>query len=258
MTLVPLSRDRHAGKGWRRYSSYGFASTTALVPLVAAELAKAIQAMPVGFIEQGEATIPVAILGLEPGQNLYVAEDGRWLGSYVPAALRGYPFALARTEQGLVLCINEASGLLVEDGTGEPFFGEDGQITQAVKEVLDFLTQIEANRAATSTAMAALQEQGLIKPWPIAVQVQDQQRPVQGLFRVSEKALQALEADQLAAVHRAGGLPIVYGQLFSMSNLSLLGQLAQAKAQRLQAQQQKPEQAGGFALPESDTIDFNW
>jgi SapC len=50
--LVAVDRERHAGKGWRQPTGYGFAATQAVIPLMGAEFAKAALAMPIAFIEQ--------------------------------------------------------------------------------------------------------------------------------------------------------------------------------------------------------------
>ena len=52
-----------------------------------------------------------------PEHNLFVGPDGHWLGGYVPASLRSYPFRVLGSEGSgqLALCVDEDSGLVVED-----------------------------------------------------------------------------------------------------------------------------------------------
>ena len=49
--FVPLKRSEHAGKVWRRFNSYCFASAHAVVPLVGAEFGKAAASMPIAFVD---------------------------------------------------------------------------------------------------------------------------------------------------------------------------------------------------------------
>ena len=65
-----------------------------MVPVLLAELSKLLPHYALGFIRQGESYQPVAIVGVR--ENAYLAPDGRWFAPYVPAQLRGYPFALAK------------------------------------------------------------------------------------------------------------------------------------------------------------------
>ena len=255
--FVALSRNLYAGKRWQRHSSYRFAAQDAVIPLVAQELPKAVMSLPVGFIAVGESFVPVAVQGLAPGQNLFVALDGRWLGDY-----RGYPFRLAYAENGQqVLCFDQDSGLIGDGPAGEPFFNEDGSPTQGVTEVMNFLMQIQANRDGTARSCALLQQHGLIQPWPLKVQEAGGERAVGGLFRVDEAALNALPAEALVALRDAGALVLAYCQLLSMQHLPKLGLLAQAHAQtRAKAAQPLPQTPTGDLdlefLNQGGTISF--
>ncbi|RTZ43173.1 peptidase [Candidimonas sp. SYP-B2681] len=225
-----VSRESHADKRWQRYTSYSFADGDAVAQLVVQELPKAAMVLPVGFVAVGDGFLPVAVQGLQPGKNLLVAADGRWLGGYIPAAYRSYPFMLANTEDGQqVLCFIEDSGLL-SDTEGESFFAEDGEPAQSVKDVLNFLTQVFANRQATQRICEALQKHNLIQPWPITLQTDAGEQVVEGLHRIDEAALNSLSAEAFDEVRQAGALPVAYCQLLSMQHLPKLGQLAQAHA----------------------------
>lgn len=232
--IAPAS---HAALRWKRFDSYAFAAHEAVAPLVAQELPRACLHLPLAFIAQGEAFAPVAVLGLQPGQNLFVTPDGRWAGGYIPAAYRGHPFALAQTpDNQLVLCVDADSGL-VSASEGELFFDKQGQPAQAVKDVLDFLQQVHANRPATQRLCAALQaEEGLIVPWPLTLKSDKGEQTVQGLCRIDEAKLNALDSDALTRLHRAGALPIAYCQLLSMQHIQTLGRLAEAHTRATAAQ----------------------
>lgn len=257
-SIYPVSVSRHGTRRWLRYSSYSFAAQDAVCPLVVQELSRAVMSLPVAFVESGDDFLLVAVQGLQPGRNLFVAPDGRWLGAYVPALYRGYPFVLASAEDGQqVLCIDEESGLLVDAG-GEPLFDEEGKPVKALADVLAFLGQVAGNRQLTQRACALLQEHGLIQPWSIQVQVGEGEKTLTGLFRIDEAALNALSADALLVLRDAGALSLAYCQLLSQQHLSSLGQLAQAHA-RLALQTTAPQPAAEIDLEflnRSETIGF--
>lgn len=228
--LTVISRENHAGKRWKRYTSYSFAAADAVAPLVAQELPRACLVLPVGFVKTEGGYQIVAVQGLQPGKNLWVAPDGRWLNTYVPAIYRGYPFVLANTEEGQrVLCVREDSGL-VSDAEGEMFFDEEGKPAKPVQDVLNFLDQVSANGQLTARLCALLDEHQLIQPWEIQVKADNGEQKVQGLFRVDEAALNALPIDAFDALRQGGALPLVYCQLLSMQHLPRLGQLASQHA----------------------------
>lgn len=209
--LIPISKEIHADKSWIRYSSYQFAAKDNLAPLVGAEVSKAVLSFPMAFIKQQDNFTLVAVLSLTPGRNMFVAPNGQWLGGYVPSAYRGFPFRLAKAEDrdDLILCVDEDSGLINDDpNAGEPFFDEQGQLAKPVKDVMDFLSQIEQNRTVTDLAVASLAEAEVITEWNLKVKVGEEEKPVTGLYMVDEAKLNSLEDAQFLHLRKTGGLPI--------------------------------------------------
>lgn len=254
-TLVPVSRERHARLRWRPCSSYSFVARNTLVPLVAAELSSAATVMPLALVRQGEGFSLSALLGVESSTNVFVSLEGRWLGRYIPSALRAYPFSLARTESGgSVLCVDEASGLVSEDPVGEPFFNDSGEPSEALGRVLNFLQQVEFSRVQTSGACAALVRHGLVRNWPILLKEGGEERRIEGLFQVDEPALNQLPDEAFLDLRRAGALPLAYCQMLSTQNLPLLGELAKARVPA----SPPPAESLGFSLPEDGLLQFDW
>lgn len=254
-----ISRERHGLKGWLRYTSYAFALRETVLPLTLAELSKAMMSLPIAFIEQADSFQPVAVMGLQPSQNLFVAPDGRWVHGYVPAACRGYPFKIGLTpEGGQVLCFDEDSGLMVDLPDGEAFFAEDGGPAPGVRQVMDFLLATEQSQVQTQAAVAVLKDKGLFKPLPLVVRTDAGEKTVEGLFQIDEAALNALAAEDLAAVRNAGGLVVAYCQLLSLQHLPVLGQLAEAQAKAAAAAQQAAMPASALdALIAGDSLNLS-
>ncbi len=259
--FTAISRDSHAGKKWQRFKNYGFASTSALAPVVGMEIARAALAMPLAFFQEARRFVLVAVLSLTPNRNMLVAPDGRWLGGYVPAFLRSYPFALL-PQQGTdqtVLCIDTDSGLVVDgNADGEDFVGPDGNISPALKKALDFLNELERSRRTTDVAVAALAAAGVIQPWPITLKAEQGDRAITGLHRVDEVALNALADDVFLKLRKASALPIAYAQMLSMGQLGMFEHLAKLQAQlRPPPASALPESLESlFEMPGGDTIQF--
>jgi hypothetical protein len=256
-SFAAVSRERHGDKRWLSFgSNFRFAAQTAVAPLVAAELPKAMMAFPIGFIRNGEAFNPAAILSFEPNRNFFVADDGRWIGAYQPAMFRSFPFRLIQTDDDkLTLCIDEESGLMSDGAEGEPFF-EGEETGSRLKQVLQFLTQLERNRATTERACAALERHGVIKPWVITVKADEGERKVEGLFQIEEAALNALPIEAFDDLRQSGALLIAYCQLLSMQHLPILGRLANAHATQRQEVSALMKQS--FQSPAANEIDIDW
>lgn len=258
-----VTRKSHGAKRWLRYSGYAFAMRDAVMPLALAELAKATLSLPIGFIAQGDGFVPAAVMSLQPEKNLFVGADGRWIHGYIPAAVRGYPFRLARATDGRqVLCIDEDSGIITGGPDGEAFFDDEGNPVQALRDILDFLEQTEQSRQVAAHACAILNKHQLIQHWPISYQTENGGRKIDGLFRVDETVLNQLAADALYEVRNAGGLQIAYCQLLSMQHLPALGELtaAHAKAAAQAAAAQIAKGSGELNLElfkKNDSISFS-
>lgn len=232
--MIPITPQQFGGLRWTRPGNMVFAAHTPAAALSASELAAAALAFPMAFLPEGEGFTPVALLGLRPQENLFVAPDGRWLGRHLPAALRAHPFAFVQTADGQqrVLCVDQDSGLVTQADAstaqeGAPFFDDEGQPAQALREVLEMLRQMDAGRGHLQRATEELRAQSLIQPWPL--QWQDARGATQstgGLHRIDEAALQKVSDEAFLRLRHAGALPLAYAQLLSMHNIGTLAQLA--------------------------------
>lgn len=262
--FTAISPDTFASKAWKSITGYQFADQLNTIHVVAAELTHLVSSVPLGFIKTGNAFELVAICSLQPDSNLYVAPDGRWLGSYIPALLRGYPFRLVKLQdrEDSILCIDEESGVVVEAGQGESFFDASGAPTPAVKDILNLLMQVERSRVATQVAVDALRDMGLIQPWPINLQHGDQVVAVEGLFRIDEAAMNALPDEGFLKLRSTGAFAVAYAQLLSMTQLSALQKLDQIQTElksQAAAQTKALSVLEGFNLFQDDgTITFTY
>jgi hypothetical protein len=232
--FAAISRERHANKKWLRFSNFGFAAGEVIAPIVAAELARAAHAMPCAFLQQSGRYTLVAVLSIIAGRNMFVGPDGRWLGPYVPAVFRLYPFRALSTGQGdsVVLCVDEESKLVVDGSSaGEEFFDAQGNPAPVLKPAFDAALALERNRKSTELAIQALAQAGVIRPWELKVKSAEGERPIGGLYRADEAALRALPDEAFLNLRKAAALPIAYTQMLSISQLGMLERLARVRTQ---------------------------
>lgn len=218
---IALSRTQHQGQRLLPRDGYTHARHDPVAPVLLAELNKLIPHYALGFIARGAGYVPVALLSLDGQRNLYVAPGGQWIGAYVPALLRGYPFALADGQDGNKLLAVDADRLTASGG--DALFDGDAP-SATVQKTLDFLQQCESNRQQTHAATRALQQAGVIAPWPLTLQrhgEDDTPRAVKGLYRLDESALNALDAATYATLQGAP-MALAHAQLLSLSQLEQL------------------------------------
>ena len=77
----------------------------------------------------------------------------------------------------------------------------------------------------------------------------DGEKPVTGLHRIDEVALNGLSDDQFLQVRKASALPIAYAQLISMGQTTAL--------ERLVILQESLQQAQKHTLPEQIVVDVD-
>ena len=226
--IVPVSREKHASKAWRRPNGYSFAATNAVVPIGGSEFSLAAPAMPIAFVEQDGRYVSVVVMGIKTGANVFVGPTGQWLGNYIPAVLRTYPFCLVNhpgAEQA-TLCVDEESALIVDpDNNTEKFFEDDGSPSAAMNAISEFLRRIAHDRTLADLATASLFEAGVIKPWPLTLPIGNQQIKVEGLHRVDEAALNALGDEAFCKLRKGSALVAAYGQMLSVGQVSVLARL---------------------------------
>jgi hypothetical protein len=159
---VALDRTAHAKKHFVSPKDTGFARGATHVPLGMAELAFAARHYPIVFPANAPAG-PLAILGLEPGKNLFVDAEGRWAEDhYVPAYVRRFPFLFTTAPDGqFVLCIEATANALADDGNA-PLFQDDGKPGKIVEDALRFAGDFHAQVTLGHSFGDALNAQGLL------------------------------------------------------------------------------------------------
>jgi hypothetical protein len=222
-TPLVLSPKECQGLSWYPPHDLGFAANKALIPLHAGELAKAAATMPIALIKENREWRLVGVCGIETGHNLFI-KDGKWLGNYRPAWLSTYPFEIVTVgEKGLVT-FDRDSGLLGAE-KGEPFFDEQGQMSEAVATRVEALKISRRKHQATQKALSVLAKAKVITPWPEALHSQ-LGLSINGLHMIDEKALSQLDDETFLSLRKAQALPITYAVNLSLPQTHLLGRLA--------------------------------
>lgn len=218
-----LSRSQHAHYGWLPRTGFAFTREWRTLPVLLAELPQLMDDYVLAFTRDAQGVTPVALLDIGLDANLYLHPDGRWLARYVPAELRALPFALRATQGGQhVLSI--ADDHLSEADEARPLFDDQGQLCEEPQRAGEFLQQREAQRGLTQRACKQLDELGLIAPWPLQVRLDPDVESVEleGLYRIDEQALNALDAKPLAELRDSAALRLAYLQPVSSLQLRRL------------------------------------
>jgi hypothetical protein len=220
-SLAPLSSQLHPEHGLVQRSTMIEARGVHAVPVTVDEFALAQRHFPIVF-GPGPEPVPLALMGLNEGVNLFVDDEGTFQANvYIPAYMRRYPFMLAKLSPEateLSLCFDDQSGL-VKAGEGDRLF--DGtEPSELTKNILGFCEQFEQSVARTRAFMAELVKLELIQEGEFKIQQPGlPDSSYRGFGMVAEDKLQELRGDQARKMVQNGMLGLIYAHLFSLSNI---------------------------------------
>ena len=223
---VPVSKEQHANLSVDTAQNYGFASAVNSVPLTATEFPFAAREYAIVFAGTG-TPMPVAILGVEQDRNLFVSDSGDWLGRYVPAFVRRYPFVFSSSEDNsrFTLCIDREFRGLNEDGNGERLFTGEGENSEYLERMLNFLQEYQVQYQRTELFCRQLAELGLLENMQAHLSMPGgSQQSLTGFQVISRDRLNALDGDKLSALAKTDALELAYLQLQSLGNFSAMAQ----------------------------------
>ena len=221
-TIEPLNATQHGAYRIRQIEKSPFIAQTHAIPVTVDEFGLAQRNYPIVF-SIGDNPIPIALMGLNEGVNVFLDPDGRPLdtSTYIPAHIRRYPFLLARlnpTSDELSLCFDSTSEAIGQFDDGQPLF--DGESpSDATKAILEFCEQFETAGQRTQAFMDELQKSGLLIDGEVAIQPEGVDQPFlyRGFRMVDEEKVRNLRGDELRKMNQNGLLPLIYAHLFSLS-----------------------------------------
>lgn len=229
--LETLNNDTH--RKLRVITSRGakYGENVHIVPVVADELRSLVLDYPVCMTkdpETGQFGLS-ALLGFEPGENLYLKGD-QWNASYVPVHVRRQPFMVGFPSQGgakgrpekAVITIDMDSKR-VQKAKGEALFAEDGSNSPYLDSVHDLLAGLMASIESTKAFLEVLAGRDLIEPAQFNITFADgEQKRYEGIYTVNDEKLGELRRGDLQDLHSRGYLQASYLLLTSLGHVQKL------------------------------------
>jgi hypothetical protein len=168
---------------------------------------------------------PIALLGFEPGENLFLGDAG-WDAGYIPLSIERLPFLIGTQgrssgdgEPELTIHVDMDSPR-VSLAEGEPVFREYGGTTEYLDRMSSLLTELHLGLKETAGFIDALLERDLLESFVLDVELKDgSQHRLGGFYTINEERLRALDAVALGALHARGHLEPTYMVLASLVHL---------------------------------------
>jgi hypothetical protein len=216
----PLSKEAHEGLGVRTIEHpYSFTAKSHLVPLTVTEFGPAALCYPVIFA--GDEKTPVAVMGVNSNENLFVDDKGQFQQDcYLPAYVRRYPFVLANDPQSqrMIVCVDRKAPMVTDKP--EAAFFENGELSEYTKNAIDFCNNFESEIQRTVSFVNLLKELDLFEKKEARYTPTDgsttESQLVAEYQGVSEAKLNALPAEKLKELRDNGALSQIYAHLLSL------------------------------------------
>jgi hypothetical protein len=218
--LVPLNHADHGHLNARKTDKAVWLVNQHAIPLTVEEFPAAQRDYPIVF-SAGDSPVPLGLMGMSDGVNVFVDEDGGLKEDvYVPAYARRYPFILAKLTpeaEELSLCFDPECDLIGDFEGGTPLF--DGESpTEHVTNTLKFCEQFELAGNKTAAFINELKKHDLLMDGELTFQRDSDEKPMiyRGFKMVNQEKLRELRGDVLRTWNQNGMLPLVFAHLYSM------------------------------------------
>lgn len=238
--LQPLAASLHGKLKAKSTDSAPYLVDQHAIPLTIDEFASAQRYFPIIFAA-GEVPVPLALMGLNEGVNVFIDKKGKPLHPiYIPAYVRRYPYMLARidpSKEELTLCYDPESDLISEKSGTALFEGE--KPSPALEAVLKFCEEFEVAGQRTQAFCKELQEMDLLIDGEVSIQPEGAAQPFlyRGFKMVDEQKLRDMDGATLEKINKNGILPLIMAHLFSLGLMRDLfaKQVQQGKVPEAQA-----------------------
>ena len=126
------------------------------------------------FRSGNDGIFPLVILGLKNNENLFVGKQGEWLGHYIPAYIRRYPFILAEDKNNsgnFAVCIDEGYPGFNKKNDGTKLFADDGTESPLLQKSIAFLKEYQNHIQQTRIFCSKINELKLLEPMQARLQL---------------------------------------------------------------------------------------
>lgn len=210
---VPLDKAKHKNLKLKKLDNLSFAAEANSVPVAGFEFFQCSRSHPVMFVKNArDEFLPIALLSLL-SQGHHLGE--KWEDAYIPSFVRRYPFIMGDDGKGLVMIDSEAEQLQEEEG--DSLFSEEGEPTELLQKVMQFLNTMDQEYRSTTEYCKALKEKDLLQPCKSTIKFTDTTLKLDHLYVVDEKVFhESLTDEEIGEWFKKGWIAWTYAHIHSL------------------------------------------
>lgn len=219
--LTLINRHTMSNAAINKNPWISIAPSTQKIPVHLAEFKQICHFLPIVFSPVGKP-MPIAISSLKVGENPLV-ENGEWRqDTYIPAAIRRYPFALAdvNNDGKRILYIDSAA---LSDTHPERLFTESGENTERLTQAIEQCKTYDQHIHKTEGVVDLIESLGLFKDTQLVITMADGSEQSSGTFKIIDiKKYAALNDEQIVLLHKSQALWAIHAHIISMDHMKAL------------------------------------
>jgi hypothetical protein len=216
--------EKHKDLKVKQIDNFDFAKNINMASIMVHEFSRAASIYPIVFVEDKEKDVfkPVVLFGFEEGENLFVDENSKWKASYIPAIIRRYPFALAKTSDDgrFTVCIDEKSSF-VNKKQGQALF-EEGKPAEVMERVKQYLAELQQMDAFTDEFCKFMVSKNMFTPLNMKIRISNEIKNISGAYIINEERLNSLSDETYLQMRSNKYIPVIYSHLSSLSQIERL------------------------------------
>ena len=231
----PLNFEHHKTLGYKEKYGSEYGHQVGAVMILPNEFAKIQREYPILFRKDSETGhfLPIALLGFEENENLFLNEDSTWSTRYIPLSVKQGPFLIGlqqqEAEQRLAIYA-DLNDSRIQQNVVPKLFNTDGTASTALNEIRDILSTRHEGSERLEPMIEAFLKYDLIERVRLEIDLANGTTAnFDAGYTIHIEKLVALENDAVVELHKAGFLSLAYNVADSVNNLQNLIDLKNAR-----------------------------
>ena len=219
-----ITQDEHKNSGVASVDDFKHTKEFTTPIITMQEYYESCKHYPIIFSKNDEeGWFSIALLGLEK-ENNFVNEEGAWRGGcYIPAYIRRYPFIYIRNNDELLLGFDSTHKIDKDKAGDRYFFDDNGEKTEFVDKVLNFMNQVQNDSNQTKKFIETLAELDILEESTIkGTNSEGKEININGFWIVKENKLNELTKEDKSMLCEKNYMQPITAHLISLSNIQKL------------------------------------
>lgn len=222
-----IQTQTHKESFVKSFENFAYAKEMISTPITIAEFYECCKDYPIVLVKDAEGHWSAsAMLGFKEKENFFIDENGVWEKfRYVPASIRRYPFIFVNHEENkLSLGLDSSAKTAGENAGDRKLFEADGNPSEFLTNVMNFMNQFQSDAAATAQFIKQLEKWELLEEKSAQIVTPDQTSyQINGFYVVNEEKLQHLSKKKKQEMCDHNAYPLITAHLISLSNIQRMG-----------------------------------